>query len=105
MTCFRQLEVKHKNFSLFLTGAAWYMSLAGKTLKELHPCLIDVNCIAYLLHNFAVCVHAHFKNIDEVMAMINAATIKNKDHKKDFHDADLSSSLVITRWATWLRAA
>ena len=37
--------------------------------------------------------------------MIKAATIKNKDHKKDFHDADLSPPPVITRWATWLRVA
>ena len=49
-----------------------------------------------------MCVHAHFKNIDEIIA-----TIKNKDRKKDFHDAGLPSppDPVITRWATWLRAA
>ena len=36
-----------------------------------------------------------------------AATIKNKDRKKYFHDAGLPSppDPVITRWATWLRAA
>ena len=52
-------------------------------------------------------VRAHFKNIDEVIATIKAATIKNKDRKKDFHDAGLPSppDPVITRWATWLRAA
>ena len=52
-------------------------------------------------------VRAHFQNIDEVIATIKAATIKNKDRKKDFHDAGLPSSPdpVITRWATWLRAA
>ena len=44
---------------------------------------------------------------DEVIATIKAATIKNKDRKKDFHDAGLPSppDPVITRWATWLRAA
>ena len=31
----RQLEIKRDNFSLFLTDAARYMSLAGKTLKQL----------------------------------------------------------------------
>ena len=38
---------------------------------------------------------------------IKAATIKNKDRTKDFHDAGLPSppDPVITRWATWLRAA
>ena len=85
----RQLEIKRENFSLLLTDAARYMSSAGKTLKELYP------------------MRAHFKNIDEVIATIKAATIKNKDRKKDFHDAGLPSppDPVITRWATWLRAA
>ena len=52
-------------------------------------------------------VRADFKTIDEVMGAIIAATIKNKDRKKDFHDAGLPSppDPVITRWATWLRAA
>ena len=52
-------------------------------------------------------VRAHFKNIDEVIATIKAAIIKNKNRKKDFHDAGLPSPSVpvITRWASWLRAA
>ena len=103
----RQLEIKRENFSLFLTDAARYMSSAGKTVKELHPSLMHVSCGAHLLHNLAMRVRAHFKNIDEVIATIKAATIKNKDRKKDFHDAGLPSppDPVITRWATWLRAA
>ena len=103
----RQLEIKRENFSLFLTDAARYMSSAGKTLKELYPSLMHVTCVAHLLHNCAMRVRAHFKNIDEVIATIKATTIKNKDRKKDFHDAGLPSppDPVITRWATWLRAA
>ena len=103
----RQLEIKRENFSLFLTDAARYMSSAGKTLKELYPSLMHVTCVAHLLHNCAMCVRAHFRNIDEIIATIKAATIKNKDRKKDFHDAGLPSppDPVITRWATWLRAA
>ena len=103
----RQLEIKRKNFSLFLTDAARYMSLAGKTLKELYPSLMHVTCVAHLLHNCAMRVRAHFKNIDEIIATIKTATIKIKDRKKDFHDAGVPSppDSVITRWATWLRAA
>ena len=102
----RQLEIKRNNFSLFLTDAARYMSLAGKTLKELYPSLMHVTCVAHLLHNCAMRVRAHFKNIDEIIATIKAAAIKNKDRKKDFHDSGLPSppDPVITRWATWLRA-
>ena len=101
----RQLEVKRENFSLFLTNAARQMSLAGKTWKNLYPSLIHVNCVAHLLHYYAML--AHFKNIGEVIATIKAATIKNKDCKKDFHDARLPTPInhVITRLATWLRAA
>ena len=103
----RQLEIKRENFSLFLTDAARYMSLAGKTLKELYPSLMHVTCIAHLLHNCAMRMPAHFKNINDVIATIKAATIKNKDRKKDFHDAGVSSppDPVITRWEAWLRAA
>ena len=80
----RQLEIKRENFSLFLTDAARYMSLAGKTLKELYPSLMHVTCVAHLLHNCAMRVRAHFKNIDEVIATIKAAIIKNKNCRKIF---------------------
>ena len=43
------------------------MSLAGKTLKELYPSLMHVTCVAHLLHNCAMRVRAHFKNIDEIV--------------------------------------
>ena len=84
----RQLEIKRENFSLFLTDAARYMCLAGKTLKELYPSLMHVTWVAHLLYNCAMRVRAHFKNIDEIIATIKTATIKNKDRKKDFHDTD-----------------
>ena len=103
----QQLEIKRENFSLFLTDAARYMSLAGKALKELYPSLMYITCVAHLLHNCAMRVRADFKNIDEIIATTKATTIKNKNRKKDFHDAGLPSppDPVITRWATWLRAA
>ena len=100
----RQLETKRKNFALFLTHAARYMSLAGKTLKELYPFLMHVTCVAHLLllHNCTMRVRAYFKNIDEVIATIKAAAIKSKDRKNNFHEAGLPSppDSVITRCAT-----
>ena len=52
-------------------------------------------------------VRALFKSIDDVVATIKAAIIKNKDRKNDFREAGSPSPPVpvITRWATWLRAA
>ena len=59
----QQVEIKHENFSLFLTDAALYMSSAGKPLKELYPSLTHATCVAHLLHNCAMRVRAHFKNM------------------------------------------
>ena len=103
----RQLEIKHENLLLFLSDAARYKSLAGKALKEFYLSLMHINYVAHLLLNYAMHVRAHFKNIDEVIATIKAATIKSKDRKKDYDDADQLSlhDPIITRWATWLRAA
>ena len=50
---------------------------------------MHVNCVAHLLHNCAMRVSTRFKNIDEVIATIKAATFKNKECKKDFQDAGL----------------
>ena len=103
----QQLETKCKNFALLLTDAAWYMSLAGKTLKKLYPFLMHVTCVAHLIHNCTMQVHAYFRNIEKVVATIKVATIKNKDCKNDFHEAGmpLPPDPVITRRATQLRAA
>ena len=57
----RQLKIKRENFSLFLTDAALCMSLTGKTLKELYPSSILVNCVAHLLDNCALRMQAHLK--------------------------------------------
>ena len=56
----RQLEIKRENFSLFLSDAARYMALAGKTLNELYSSLKHINCVAHLRHNFAMRVRTHF---------------------------------------------
>ena len=56
-------NLKMRKFSLFMTDAARYMSLAGETFKELYLSLMHVNFVAHLLHNCAMRVH--FRNIDE----------------------------------------
>ena len=79
------------------------MSLAGKT----YSFLMQITCIAHLLHNYTMQVRAYFKNIGDVVAMIKAAAIKNKDRKKNFHEVSLPSppDFVFTRRLSWLGAA
>ena len=57
------------------------MSLAGKTLKELYPTLMHVTCVAHLLHNCAMRVRAHFKNIDEIIATISRQGSNNQKQR------------------------
>ena len=87
----RQVGTKRQNFAMLLTDVAWCMSLAGKTLRELYPTLLHVTCNAHLLHNCAMQVCAFFKSIDDVVATIKAATIKNRNCKNDFREAGLPS--------------
>ena len=82
----RQFGTKRENFALLLilTNVVRYMFFAGKTLKKLYRTLMRFTCIAHLLHNCAVRVRAYFKNIDNVVAAIKAATMKNKNPQNDF---------------------
>ena len=61
-----------------LSDAARYTQAAGKTLKRLYPRLFHVTCLAHLLHNCAIKVRAHYTAVDEVIARVKAATVKNK---------------------------
>ena len=54
-----------------------------------------VTCVAHLLHNCATRVRACFKNIDDVVATIKAATIKHIDRKNDVREAGLPSPPVL----------
>ena len=79
-----QLGTKQENLALLLTDAAWYVALAGKTLKKLYPILMHVTCIAHLLHYCSMRVRAFFKNIDDVVATERQQHSKTKIAKMIF---------------------
>lgn len=92
----------------FLTDAAPYIVLAGKTLKIVYPKLLHVTCIVHRLHR--VCEKIRDEN-DEVNDLIsNMKTLFVKSHKRAqlFRETNpgvpLSPQPVITRWGTWLDA-
>lgn len=90
---------------LLLTDAATYMTAAGKVLREMYPQLFHVTCVAHLLHNCAQKVRAHFPRVDELIATVKAATVKNADRRNQFSAIGSVPSPVPTRWASWLEAA
>lgn len=99
------LGVSRLNFNLLLTDAASYMVSAGKILHSLYPHLFHVTCIAHLIHNCALKVRAQFADVDNLIASVKNAIVKNKTRTIDFHDIGIPPDTIITRWGSWLHAA
>ena len=60
------------------------MVAAGTVLKSLYPILFHVTCIAHPLHNCAMKVKSYFQDVDQLIAKIKTATVKNKTRQAQF---------------------
>src|ERR1043165_6636918 len=101
----RYLNCDRDKFCLLLSDAAPYMIAAARTLKSLYSQLFHITCMAHLLHNCALRVKSHFENVDNLIAKIKAATVKNKTRQDLFREIGKPPEPVITRWSSWLKAA
>ena len=101
----RNLGINRSFFSLSLSDGAKYMTAAGITLKSLYPKLFHMTCITHLLHNCAMKLKSHFEDVDQLIAKVKAATIKNKNRQAKFSAIGHPSQPVPTRWGSWLNAA
>lgn len=101
----KEFEIERENFCLLLSDAARYMTSAGSTLKKLYPNLFHVTCIAHLLHNCALQIRSYYSDIDNLIARMKAATVKNKERKARFEEIGAPPEPILTRWASWLNAA
>ena len=81
------------------------MIAAGITLKSLYPKLFHVTCVAHLLHNCAMKIKSHFKDVDQLIAKVKAVTIKNKTRQAKFSAIGYPPQPVPTTWGSWLNAA
>jgi len=99
------LSISRPNFNLLLTDAASYMLSTGRTLHKLYPHLFHVTCIAHLIHNCAMRIRAHFVDVDQLIARIKNAVIKNKTRANTFNEIGIPPETIVTRWASWLIAA
>ena len=80
----RNLGINRSFFCLLLSDATKYMIAAGITLKSLYHKLFHVKCVAHLFHNCAVKIKSHLEDVDQLIAKINAVTIKNKTRLAKF---------------------
>ena len=82
------------------------MTACIATLEVLYPRLFHVTCLAaHMPHNCAEKVRGVFADVDNLVARVKAATIKNKSRQAQFKHIGSSPEPVVTRWGTWLKAA
>ena len=81
------------------------MIAAGITLKSLYSKLFHVTCVAHLLHNCAMKIKSCFEDMDQLIAKVEAVTIKNKTRLAKLSAIGYPPQPVPTRWGSWLHAA
>ena len=101
----RFLDADRGRLVLLLSDAARYMTAAGDVLRQLYPRLFHVTCTAHLLHNCAEKVRAYYTKVDKLIAAVKAATVRNRTRKEQFATIGYPPVPVVTRWASWLKAA
>ena len=101
----REFAVEREDFCLLLSDAARYMTAAGNVLKELYPRLLHVTCVSHLFHNCAEKIRGKYSNVDNLIARVKAVVVKNKERKNSFRGIGIPPEPIVTRWASWLKAA
>ena len=57
---------------------------AGATIKPLYLKVFHVTCAAHLLYNRVIKVKSHFEEVNQVIAKVKSATVKNKTRQVKF---------------------
>jgi len=50
-------------------------------------------------------IKSHFHDVDQLIASIKAATVKNKSSQAQFAAIGCPLQPIVTRWGSWLNAA
>ena len=56
------------------------MVAAGAILKSLYPKLFYVTCVSHLMHNGAMKVKFLFEDVDQQIAIVKSAAVKEQTH-------------------------
>ena len=82
--CMKIDDILHKvdtateNFLLLLSDTASYMTSCTVILKVLYPCLFHVTYLVHMLHNCTEKLCSTFTDVNNLVAHVKVATIKNK---------------------------
>ena len=98
----KSLGMRRNLFLFLLSDAAKYMVATGGISKSLYPKLFHVTCATHLLHICAMKVKSHFEDVDQLIAKVKSAVVKNKTRPAKFATIGCLPQLVVSRWGSWL---
>ena len=95
----RQLKIERNGMLLLHSDAAAYMKSAEEMLKIIYPRMFHLPCFCYLLHNVCMTVKTtQYSAINDIIASINACTVKNKTRQEMFYHLGTIPDPAVTRW-------
>ena len=101
----RQLKIGRNDMLLLLSYAAAYMKSAGEMLKIIYLRMFHLPCLCHLLHNVCMTVKTQYSAINDIIASINACTVKNKTRQEMFYHLGTLPDPALTTWGSWISAA
>ena len=101
----KEFKVRREDVNFLISDSTFYMCRAGKVSKEIYPNPQHVPCLAHLMHNCALKVKNFYKEVDDLIAAVEAGVVKNKSRAPDFDVCGKPPQLVVTRWGSWLDPA
>lgn len=93
------------NFFLLISDAATYMKKAAELIKISNNNFLHITCLAHLMHNLSMKIKLHYQNVDKLISTMKMLTLKNTNNQKIFEQVGHIPSPIVTRWASWLKAA
>jgi len=101
--------IKHDNVLLFLSSAAPYIVKAGKCIQVFYSKMLHVTCVAHALHRVAEEIRKYVPKVDQLISNEKKIFLKAPARVNTFKEIASTIPLppqpVLTRWATWPKAA
>ena len=101
--------IKYENVLLFLTDAASYMIKAAEGIKITFGKITHLTCMNYALNRLSEKIRSLNPKSNKLISNVKKVFIKSPlriaKFKKVAPDLKLPPEPIITRWATWLKAA
>lgn len=109
LNTFTKFEISPMQVLMFVSDGAANMLSLGRSLKEHSVNLLHITCKIHALHLVAETIRECYPLVNELIASTKAVFLKSPKRTKEFHrlcpQIPEPPQPIITRWATWLKAA